>query len=257
MTDTLNISLVQFDINWESTTSNILKVEQLLNELIDPDVVVLPEMFATGFSMKPESIAVSMQHEVVGWMKRMADKMNCLMVGSLAVKENGLFYNRMLAVYPGGEIKHYNKRHLFRMAGEQKVYSQGDKRVVIEFKGWRMALFICYDLRFPVWSRNRNDYNLALYVANWPAARTDVWTTLLKARAIENQCYVAGVNRVGLDNLGNYSGDSMIFDFKGRLINTLGDGDEGVITAQLEKSQLNAFRNDFPAWMDADSFEIV
>ncbi|WP_026475683.1 amidohydrolase [Alkaliflexus imshenetskii] len=257
MTDTLNISLVQFDINWEGTTSNIRKVEQMLDGLVDPDVVVLPEMFATGFSMKPESISVSMQHEVVGWMKRMADKMNCLMVGSLAVKENGLFYNRMLAIYPDGEIKHYNKRHLFRMAGEQKVYSQGDKRVVIEFKGWRMALFICYDLRFPVWSRNRNDYDLALYVANWPAARTDVWTTLLKARAIENQCYVAGVNRVGLDNLGNYSGDSMIIDFKGRLINTLGDGDEGVITAQLEKTQLNAFHNDFPAWMDADSFEIV
>lgn len=257
MADSLNISLIQFDINWECITSNIEKVEHLLEGLTNQDVVLLPEMFATGFSMKPERIAVSMQHEVIGWMKQMAYRFNCLMVGSLAVEENGLFYNRMLAVYPGGEIKYYNKRHLFRMAGEQKVYRQGEKQVVINYNGWRIALFICYDLRFPVWSRNRNDYDLALYVANWPTARAEVWTTLLKARAIENQCYVAAVNRVGKDNMEAYSGDSIIFDYKGGALTTLGNGVEGVITAGLDKALLNAFRADFPAWLDADNFEII
>ena len=256
--DVLNVSLVQFDISWESSEINLQKIEELITSSGNQsDVIILPEMFNSGFSMKPARIAVDMNHAVIHWMKRISAEFNVLLIGSLAIQENEGYFNRLLAVQPSGEIEYYNKRHLFRMAGENKVYNPGNHRVVIEYKSWRIALFICYDLRFPVWSRNRNEYDLAIYVANWPSARADIWNTLLKARAIENQCYVAAVNRVGKDNMEAYSGDSIIFDYKGGALTTLGNGVEGVITARLDKALLNAFRADFPAWLDADNFEII
>ena len=253
----LKIVLAQYDIVWESPKENLKKIENLFqNEDKNFDLILLPEMFNTGFSMNPARIAETMNGEAVNWMKIFASKKNCVVAGSVSIRENGQFYNRFLAVYPDGNIKKYDKKHLFRMSGEEKVYSPGNEQTIIDIKGWRCALFICYDLRFPVWCRNRNNYDLALFIANWPAPRFDVWKTLLKARSLENQCYTAGVNRIGTGNGTEYNGHSLIYDYLGNIIGSLQEHEEGLIKAELSLDKLNQFKEKFPAWMDADEFNI-
>lgn len=280
MKTNLKLALLQMDCQWEDRTANLKHADSLLN-LVDADLVVLPEMFATGFSMQPERVAESMSGPSVEWMQQEAAKRQIALFGSLAihelVEERTCYFNRLVFVFPNGKICWYDKRHLFRMGGENEHYEPGVKRLVVEYLGWRICPLVCYDLRFPVWSRNGDDYDLLLYVANWPAPRRKVWNTLLEARAIENLCYVAGVNRVGKDPLTTYVGDSVIVDYKGNPIAQAEQRREGgvesvsagsstassalqvgeaVVQAQLDLEALRAFRTKFPAHLDADAFRL-
>lgn len=249
--------MAQVPIIWDKPVANCAILEERLQALqARTDVVVLPEMFLTGFSMSPEG-ADFPKGVQVQWMQMMANRLDVLLIGSLKIKENNHFHNRLLAVFPDGKIQTYNKRHLFRMGNEHKFYTSGEKQVIISYKSWNIALYVCYDLRFPVWSRNVGmAYDLAIYVANWPAARAHAWSTLLKARAIENLAYVMGVNRVGKD--GNdliYQGDSSLVSFKGEEIAHLPD-QAAIHTLSISKSDLLDFREKFPAYLDADSFSL-
>ncbi len=253
----LRVSLVQTDLVWENPTANCAQLEEKLASLAGKtDVIVLPEMFATGFSMA-ESGAEIGRGPALQWMQLQANRLGTLVVGSLKVKQGTSFYNRLYAVEPSGSYTTYDKRHLFRMGGEHKFYQAGDQQVIVSYKGWKLALFICYDLRFPVWSRNVDmAYDAAIYVANWPAPRANAWRTLLQARAIENLAYVIGVNRVGADaNDLAYAGDSLLVDFKGGLALDLKAEDQ-ILTAELSASELADFRAKFPAHLDADSFSL-
>lgn len=254
----LKVTLIQPDMYWQNPAENRAMYEELMDQSAgNTDLVLLPEMFSTGFTMDSRSAAEPMGGESCQWLQQQAQQRGIAITGSLAIAEGERYVNRMIFSFPDGNLVYYDKRHLFRMAGEHERYQPGDKRVVVEYRGWRILLQVCYDLRFPVFSRNNNDYDLALYVANWPQPRRQPWRKLLQARAIENLCYVAGVNRVGTDANGyNYSGDSMLVDFKGdRLI----DHQPGVPfcdTATLSAQKLAQFKESFPAWMDADSFLI-
>ena len=257
MDNIIKIALIQYDIKWESSQENLNKLSSMIAaKNSHSDLIILPEMFNTGFSMKPQRISTTMNGEVVEWLKQTAARTNSVIAGSCAIVENENYYNRFLVAYPSGEVKWYDKRHLFRMSGEEKVYSSGNKQVVVDIKGWRCALFVCYDIRFPVWARNTGNYDLALYVANFPASRIDAWKTLLKARALENQCYIAGVNRIGEAPGVQYNGNSIIYDFKGNIAASLPESEEGIIEAELSLNKLNDFRKSFPVWLDADSFSI-
>jgi predicted amidohydrolase len=255
--ENLRVSLVQTDLVWEDPAANCAQLEEKLAGLAgQTDVIVLPEMFATGFSMT-ESGAEIGRGPALQWMQLQANRLGALVVGSLKVKHGTSFYNRLYAVEPSGSYTAYDKRHLFRMGGEHEIYQAGDQQVIVSYKGWKLALFICYDLRFPVWSRNVDmAYDAAIFVANWPAPRANSWRTLLQARAIENLCYVIGVNRVGTDgnNLA-YAGDSLLVDFKGGLQLDLG-GDDQILTSELSATDLAEFRTKFPAHLDADSFSL-
>ncbi|CAM3742190.1 amidohydrolase [Aquirufa aurantiipilula] len=253
----LRVSMVQTSLVWENPAANCAILEEKLQALQGKtDVVVLPEMFLTGFSMSAEG-ADFPKGAQVQWMQMMANRLDVLLIGSLKIKENNQFYNRLLAVFPDGKIVAYNKRHLFRMGNEHQFYSPGEEHGILSFKSWKIALFVCYDLRFPVWSRNvQMAYDLAIYVANWPAVRAHAWSTLLKARAIENLAYVVGVNRVGKDaNDLDYQGDSVIVSFKGEEIVHLWDEDT-IQTSSISKESLQEFRDKFPAHLDADAFEL-
>ncbi len=253
----LRVSLVQTDLVWENPTANCAQLEEKLASLAgQTDVIVLPEMFATGFSMT-ESGAEIGRGPALQWMQLQANRLGALVVGSLKVKHGSSFYNRLYAVEPSGTYTAYDKRHLFRMGGEHEFYQAGDQQVIVTYKGWKLALFICYDLRFPVWSRNVGMvYDAAIYVANWPAPRANAWRTLLQARAIENLAYVIGVNRVGTDaNDLAYAGDSLLVDFKGGLVLDLKAEDQ-ILTAEMSASELADFRAKFPAHLDADSFSL-
>jgi omega-amidase len=207
--------------------------------------------------MHTDRVAQTINGECVQWMKDRSHQMQTAIMGSLVIEEKGNYYNRMLFVTPEGNLHQYDKHHLFRMGNEDKVYQKGKTPTVIEYKGWRIKPIICYDLRFPVWIRSRNDYDLLVCIANWPASRRNVFTILLKARAIENQCYVAGVNRVGNDGNGlQYLGDSMIIDPKGEIINSIEEGKVGIGFAELSLTELNQFREKFPVMPDADDFEL-
>jgi predicted amidohydrolase len=218
--------------------------------------VVLPEMFSTGFSMDAAALAEDMDGPTVDWMREEAAAMGCVVTGSLIIRADGRHYNRLVWARPDGTLAHYDKRHLFRMADEQQHYAAGTRRLNVEIKGWRVCPMICYDLRFPVWSRNRGDYDLLLYVANWPARRAHAWSSLLRARSIENLSYVVGVNRIGRDGNGtSYAGDSVALDFLGQAISSEGGGDR-VETAVLDMESLRSYRASFPAHLDADEFEL-
>jgi predicted amidohydrolase len=257
VTNELHITLVQFNIAWESSKANLQRIEELLSQSEgNPDLILLPEMFNSGFSLKPKNVATTMDGEIIQWMLDLAQRKNAAVAGSLVIEEQSNYYNRFMIVYPNGKMQWYDKHHLFRMVGENKAYSAGNKKVIVKLHGWKLALFVCYDLRFPVWSRSLNDCDLALYVASWPAARNNVWEILLKARAIENQCYVAGVNRVGKDGLGDYLGNSMVVDFKGNPIGDVLTEEEGLVETTIAMQSLNQFRNSFPVWKDADKFSI-
>lgn len=253
----LRVSLVQTDLVWEDPAANCAQLEERLADLAGKtDVVVLSEMFATGFSMSPTGAEIG-RGPVLQWMQVQASRLGALMIGSLKVKQQNSFLNRLYAVHPDGSFVSYDKRHLFRMGAENEFYQAGDKQVIVSYKGWNLAVFICYDLRFPVWSRNVGmAYDAAIYVANWPATRANAWRTLLQARAIENLAYVVGVNRVGTDaNNLSYAGDSLLVDFKGGLQLDLQAKDQ-IFTSELSAVDLADFRAKFPAHLDADLFSL-
>jgi len=254
----LKVSLVQSELFWHQPEQNrAMFAEKLANLAGQTDVVVLPEMFTTGFSMEPEAIAEPADQETLQWMQQQAKAISAVVCGSVAVKDEKGCYNRFYWVQPDGQWQGYDKHHLFRMAGEHEHYQAGQTRPVIVYKGWRIFPQICYDLRFPVWSRNHDDYDLAIYVANWPEVREHPWQILLQARAIENLCYVAGVNRVGEDGNGlSYSGRSALIDFKGHSLGDHGASESFVATYPLSLDSLRDFRQAFPAFEDADGFTL-
>lgn len=257
------ISLLQSKLYWEDTERNLAHFEKLFAQLAPCDLVLLPEMFSTAFTMDAASNAEPMQGPSMQWMQHWATKLNTVIGGSLIIEDEGRFYNRFIWMQADRTYRYYDKRHLFSMAGEDKAFSAGSERLIIEYKGWRISPLICYDLRFPVWSRNGggkagSDYDLLLYVANWPEPRAAAWEKLLYARAIENQCYVAGVNRIGTDEKGlSYIGGSMLVDMKGELIWKGAQQQEEIYTQELSLEALEAFRAKFPVGRDADTFNIL
>lgn len=254
----MKVSLIQFDISWEDKQANFARLSCLLGGVPDgTDLVILPEMFNTGFSPAADAFAEGPCSLTFEWMRKTSLDRGFALAGSYMVSEGGKLFNRWVFISPEGDTFSYDKRHLFSHGGVELNYTRGSERLVFEYRGVRICPNICYDLRFPVWSRNRNDYDLLINSSNWPEARRDVWLTLLKARAIENQCYVAGVNRVGLDGLDiNYSGDSMMIGPKGEIIASGEMYRECIISCEISIEELNEFRNKFPANGDADSFTI-
>jgi len=255
----LHITVVQPDIVWEDIAANLVRYEQTIAGIKgDKHIVALPEMFSTGFSMAPERLAERMDGRTVSWMADMAVKYRCILTGSIIIEEEDKYYNRMLWVQPNGQIGFYDKRHLFGYAHEDKHYTPGTTRLIAQVNGWRINLMVCYDLRFPVWSRNQGDeYDVLLYVANWPEVRSLAWKTLLQARAIENMCYVVGVNRVGKDGKeNNYTGDSSVFGPLGEKI-WQQTGEVACHTLTLDKEVLEKTRSKMPFLNDADKFILL
>ncbi len=256
--DNLTISFIQADLAWENRDINLKKFEYFFEKNSNTDIMILPEMFNTGFSMNVEKTAEPFDGYTVEWMKKQATKYNFVLTGSITVVENSKYYNRFIVAYPDGKTVYYDKRHLFRMGQENNKFSAGSKNILFEIKGWKIRPLVCYDLRFPVWSRNYDNYDMLIYVANWPKPRRKVWETLLKARAIENQCYVVGVNRTGIDgNDLQYSGDSVIVDFKGNIITSLHENLENIVTFSVSLNELKQFKEKFPVHLDADDFTIM
>lgn len=255
--DDLRVALVQTTLAWHDPQANRDRFEGLLEQARGADLAILPEMFTTGFSMDSEALAEPEDGPTLAWMREQARRLDLVLTGSLIVRAaDGSHRNRLLWVRPDGEVLHYDKRHLFRMAGEHAHYSPGECQVLLDLKGWRVRPLICYDLRFPVWSRDATDTHLLLYTANWPAARRAHWNRLLPARAIENLCYVAAVNRTGEDGKGYpYSGDSQVLDFQGEMLLDAG-AEEGVRQVTLSAQALAAYRERFPAHLDADRFDL-
>lgn len=255
----LTITIIQSPLYWEDAEQNKKQFEDHFAQIDTPtDLIILPEMFTTGFTMNSCTLFETMEGKSVEWMLNQAKKTNSVIMGSLLIKEARSFYNRLIVAYPDGQINHYDKRHLFRMANEHDYFNSGNKKLQISIHGWKITPLICYDLRFPVWSRNNNATDLYVYVANWPKARISAWNTLLKARAIENLAYVVGVNRIGIDGKDIlYNGSSAIIDFKGDPIHSCKDNNLEIVTRKLSKEDLTTFRDKFPAHMDADDFEIV
>ncbi len=256
--DVLRITLAQYDVVWENASANRLKLDQLLEPLKgQTDLILLPEMFTTGFSMNARKLAETMEGDSVIWMKKQAHEIGSAIAGSLIIKENEQYFNRFLFVEPSGQINFYDKKHLFSMGGENQYFHCGNKRVMVNYAGWRIALFVCYDLRFPVWCRSINDADLILFTANWPEKRRYVWQTLTKARAIENQLYVAGVNRTGTDGNGViYAGESTVIGPKGEVLCDLKNHAVLVDTCAVTLQELTRLRSKFPVAKDEDHFEI-
>ncbi|MRR19555.1 amidohydrolase [bacterium] len=255
----MKATILQCGLKWEDKNTNLAHISSLLDAASPGSgIVVLPEMFTTAFSMNPSALAETMDGPAATWMKEKTAAGGYALCGSLIIGEEGRFYNRMLFVTPEGEVAFYDKRHLHSMSGEHSVYSRGNKRVVVPYREFSFNLQVCYDLRFPVWSRNRGDTDVIIYSANWPSVRSSVWKALLVARAIENQCYVIGVNRVGENPDGtSYTGDSAIIGPKGELLASLEPGAEGVVSAMLSMEALEKYRTEMPVWRDADPFELI
>ncbi len=252
----LQISTIQADLIWESPIDNLRKFSNKLDSIKSTDIVILPEMFTTGFSMASEKLAETMNGISVKWMKQKAKDLNALICGSLIISDKEKYFNRFLAVHPSGKIDSYDKKHLFRMGGEGNAYEAGNEKIVFEYKGWKIKPLICYDVRFPVWARNVKDYDLLIYIASFPKIRRNAWSTLLRARSIENQVYTIGVNRVGMDGNGlEYSGDSVILDFNGDYIYQKSDV-EDVFTTTIDLNAQKAYRLKFPFLSDRDSFKL-
>lgn len=274
---TLTITIIQSNLHWEDKAANLAMFEEKINSIKDKtEIVVLPEMFSTGFSMEPSKLAETMDGETVQWMKKIAAQKKIILTGSVIIKEEtgqaagsapALYYNRLIWMLPNGQYGYYDKRHRFAFAGEDLHYTAGNKRLIASVKGWKINLLICYDLRFPVWARqtpsldengklSEPEFDLLIYVANWPERRIHAWKTLLQARAIENQCYAIGCNRLGDDNNGfHYSGESMVVDPMGETLYTKKDA-EDISTITIDKNNLQQVREKFPFWKDGDSFTI-
>ncbi|MBN2758710.1 MAG: amidohydrolase [Bacteroidales bacterium] len=259
MSKNLAITIIQSNLFWENKEKNITHFQQIIENLKDKtELIVLPEMFTTGFSMHPNKFAEKMDGLTLNWMQKMADESNSAIIGSLIIKENNNYFNRLIFAKPNSKLDFYDKRHLFGMAGEDIFYKAGDKRNLFDYKNWKIKALICYDLRFPVWSRNDENYDLLIYIANWPDKRIKHWKTLLKARAIENQSYTVGVNRIGKD--GNdiaHSGYSAVYDSMGNKISFTKAGIQSVETIVLDKDNLTKTRNNLPFNKDSDQFEIL
>jgi predicted amidohydrolase len=267
----LTFTLIQTNLIWEDKPANLQMLEHKIRSINEKtEVVILPEMFTTGFSMKPEEFAEAMDGDTVNWMKNISAEKKVVVTGSLMIRENGNFYNRMIWMLPNGQYGYYDKRHLFAMGDEHNHYTAGNKRVIAQVKGWKINLQVCYDLRFPVWARQAPsltpsadgegqefEYDVLLYVANWPEKRNHAWKTLLQARAVENQSFAIGVNRVGTDGNDFYhSGDSMVVNPMGEVIYTKAH-DEDVFTITLHKNEVDEIRTKLPFWKDADPFKIL
>jgi len=250
----LRLTLVQSHLEWEQPTANLSHFSRLLQSVEQTDVIVLPELFSTAFSLSAP--AEFMDGQSVQWMRQLSQEKNALIIGSLLLQENGYKYNRLICAFPDGSIQHYDKRHLFGMMDEEDHIHKGDKRLTIDFLGWRICPLICYDLRFPVYSRNTDQYDVLLYVANWPISRIEHWNKLLTARAIENQSYVVGVNRIGEDVNGIiYNGQSSVIDANGHII-YIGSEKEEIKTLSINKESLHSVRKKLPFLKDADRFTI-
>lgn len=253
----LKLALIQSDIHWHEIGANLAMFEEKIWQITEPvDVILLPEMFQTGFTMNHDGLAEPMNFNTLKWMKQMAAQKNAVVCGSYIVKEAGKVFNRLLWMQPDGEYFTYDKRHLFRMANEHKHFNMGSEKLIVEWRGWKICPMVCYDLRFPVWSRNVNlEYDLLIYVANWPAVRVNAWDTLLEARAIENVSYSVGLNRVGKDGVDiDYSGHSAAYSPKGEQLAF--SEQEEILIIEFSKENLDSFREKFPAQLDADRFEI-
>ena len=253
----MKIALIQSNLIWENPKANRDIFENKINEINGSvDLIVLPEMFTTGFTMNPNAVAESMQGETVLWMQSLAKAKKTAITGSVVIEESGNFYNRMLFVFPSGEIEHYDKRHLFTLAGEEKVYTAGNKKLIVDYLGWKICPMVCYDLRFPVFSRNVENYDLLLYVASWPEKRIQAWDALLKARAIENMSYVVAVNRVGVDdNQHQYVGHSQVIDFLGNY-ELEPQETENVFVIRLDRDKMLSARKSFGFLNDSDAFQL-
>ncbi|MDQ2075523.1 amidohydrolase [Marinimicrobium sp. ABcell2] len=252
----LRVALIQSAIVARAPEANLQWYEEQMAGAQGCDLLVLPEVFTTGFSASARDYAESVDGRAYQWMADQAQKLGAVVTGSLVVLEAGRYVNRLVWMPPDGRYRHYDKRHLFRMAGEHQRFAMGRERVLVELRGWRILPLVCYDLRFPVWSRNRNDYDLALYVANWPAARALHWQRLLQARAIENLSYVVGVNRIGQDDSGQaYQGDTGVYGPGGEVLLEAGD-EPGCFCVELDASRLSEYRASFPAHLDADHFDL-
>ncbi len=254
----MKVAIIQTALIWENPNANRIQFEEKIRGIEqNVDLIVLPEMFSTGFTMNPETVAETMNGETISWMQTLAKHKNSAITGSLVIVENGKYYNRLVFVLPSGEIKHYDKRHLFSLAGEEKVYTKGKTKLIIEYKGFKICPLICYDLRFPVFSRNVEDYDVLLYVANWPKPRINAWNALLKARAIENMCYVVGVNRIGEDQNNHvYNGNSQVIDYLGETLDEANEK-EGVFIATLDKRSLETTRTKLGFLKDKDVFTVT
>lgn len=253
----LRISIVQTKLHWKDSDANRYLFDNLLSKIkkSSSDIIVLPEMFSTGFIMDPADYAESVKGPTIGWMRDTAKRKNVVLCGSIIIKSSKKYYNRLIWMNPDGSFKSYDKRHLFRLAGEEKVYTGGKKKITVEVKGWKVCPMICYDLRFPVWSRNKNNYDVLIYVANWPNKRVFAWKQLLIARAIENQSYVVGVNRIGKDGNGiAHSGYSTIIDSMGKQLTKTKANTTSVETVKLSWEHLKLMRRAFPFHKDADQF---
>lgn len=240
------------DIAWGDCQGNVRRVDAMIDNAPEADLYILPEMFSTGFAAAPEGMAESENGKTVEWMRRKAVAKDAAIAGSLAIRSGGRYFNRLYFVKPDGEVTTYDKRHLFSYAGENLHYTRGEERVIVEWRSVRIMLQVCYDLRFPVFSRNNGDYDMIIYVASWPTSRIKVWDTLLHARALENQCYVAGVNRVGRDPNCEYCGNSLIISPYGEDLAVCGSGEESAKMAEIEMEMLRSFRKKFPVIDDAD-----
>jgi len=260
---TLTVTIIQTHLHWEDKAANLHQLEKKIHTVPDSsEIILLPEMFSTGFSMRPEALAETMTGETVKWMKRLAAEKKMIIAGSAIIRDGDHYYNRLLWMLPTGVCGTYDKRHRFAYAGEDEHYTAGTKRFIASVKGWKIQPLVCYDLRFPVWARqqpvNGNpEYDVLIYVANWPERRVQAWKTLLQARAIENQCYVIGVNRTGDDGLNiHYSGESMIVDPLGEICYTKKEA-EDIFTYTLDKTHLQQVRTQLPFLKDADTFRIM
>ena len=253
----MKVALIQSSISWENPTDNRNYFDEKINAITEKvDLIVLPEMFTTGFTMNPSAVAETMQGETIMLLQTLAKAKNCAITGSLVITENGNFYNRLVFVFPSGEIQFYDKKHLFTLAGEDKVYTSGNQKRIVDYLDWKICPLVCYDLRFPVFARNTEEYDLLIYVANWPKVRINAWDILLKARAVENICYTLGVNRIGFDNNNfEYIGHSQVVDFLGNY--TLEPQEtEAVFIVELNKEKLLETRHKLGFLNDKDAFEL-
>ncbi len=248
----MKITILQRDIVWGNPAENAHRADEAIATLPDADIYLLPEMFSTGFCTSPQGMAEQDNGATLQWMQHIAKARNCAVAGSVAIEIDGRFYNRFYFVHPDGTVEHYDKKHLFTYGGEHKRFTAGDRRVIVNFRGVRILLQVCYDLRFPIWARNRKVYDMIMYVASWPTPRIEAWKILLRARAIENQCYVAAVNRVGSDPSCEYCGGSAVIDPYGKTIAECADGEEAAASAIIDMEALEAFRKKFPVLDDAD-----
>ncbi|WP_158730263.1 MULTISPECIES: nitrilase family protein [unclassified Flavobacterium] len=253
----MKIAFIQAPLSWENPLENRVYFESIINEIqLDAQIIVLPEMFTSGFTMNPERVAEGMQGETLTWLKQLASSRNCAFMGSLVITEDDHFFNRFVFVAPTGKVEYYDKKHLFTLSGENIAYVAGKEKCIIDYLGWKICPLICYDLRFPVFSRNTEDYDLLVYVASWPKTRVNAWDILLQARAVENMCYVVGVNRLGADGNGyEYVGHSQAVDFLGHYLQEPTQI-EGSFVVTLNKEKLVETRQKLGFLNDRDAFEI-